>query len=106
MAQFLTDSTFADFVGSSAVPVLVDIYRDGCLPCRRVAPLLSKAGETYEGQLAIARINLDQNPGLTAQLAIEAAPTLVAFRNGVEIARHRGVIDRVGLEALIQTILN
>lgn len=105
MAQFLNEATFDPFVNGSAVPVLVDFYRDGCLPCRRVAPLLSKAGETYEDRLAVARVNMDQNAGLTGRFAIEAAPTLVVFRNGGEVARHRGVIDKNGLEVLLQSVL-
>lgn len=105
MAQFLTDATFFPFVCTSPLPVLVDFYKDGCVPCRRVVPLLSKAEEKYAEKLTIARVNITQNPALVEQYAIEAAPTLVVFQNGEEIARHRGVIDVAGLEALIQSAL-
>lgn len=100
MAQFLTDATFLPFVRTSPLPVLVDFYKDGCIPCRRVVPLLSRVEEKYA--LTIARVNITHNLALVEQYAIEAAPTLVVFQNGVEIARHRGVIDVAGLEALIQ----
>ncbi|MDO5546279.1 MAG: thioredoxin domain-containing protein [Eubacteriales bacterium] len=105
MAQFMTDSTLPAFVAASQLPVLVDFYKDGCVPCRRVAPLLSKAEEKYAEQLVIVRVNISQNPALVERYGIQAAPTIVAFRGGEEAARHRGVIDMPGLEALIQTII-
>lgn len=102
MAQFLTDATFLPFVRTSPLPVLVDFYKDGCIPCRRIVPLLSKAEEKYTEQLIIARVNITQNPALVEQYGVQAAPTVVAFRKGEEVARHRGVIDAAGLETLIQ----
>ncbi len=103
MAEHLNSETFAGYIEASALPVLVDFYRDGCVPCRRVAPLLSKAETAYAGKLAVARVNSVQNSDLAAQYDIQAAPTLVLFENGKEVVRHRGVIDRDGLEALIQS---
>ena len=106
VAEHLNGDTFAGYIQDSALPVLVDFYRDGCVPCRRVAPLLSKAEAAYEGKLAVVRVNSVQNVDLAAQYDIQAAPTLVLFDKGVEIARHRGVIDRDGLEALIQSAIH
>lgn len=105
MAQVLNDETFSAFVSASTVPVLVDFYRDGCVPCRRVAPLLSRAGEKYADRLAVVRVNIALSPGLVQQYAIEAAPTLAVFQNGEEVARHRGVIDAAGLETLIRSAI-
>ncbi len=102
MAEFLNQENFQPFIEASTLPVLVDFYKDGCIPCRRVAPLLSKAGEAYAGRLIVARVNLSQNPGLAAQYRIEAAPTLLLLKSGKEAARHRGIIDRAGLAALIE----
>ena len=106
MAEHLNGDTFAAYIEGSEKPVLVDFYRDGCVPCRRVAPLLSKAEAAYEGKLAVVRVNSLQNVDLAAQYDIQAAPTLVLFEDGKEIARHRGVIDRDGLEALIQNAVH
>ncbi len=105
MAEHLNDETFDSFVSQSASPVLVDFYRDGCLPCRRVAPLLSKAGTEYAGRLEIARVNVEQSPALSERHRIEAAPTLLLFRGGKEVGRHRGAIDRDTLKTLIESAL-
>lgn len=102
MAERLTEENFAAFLEKSASPVLVDFYRDGCVPCRRVSPLLSRAEKEYSGKLEIARVNIDQNPALVAQHQVEAAPTLLLFRDGEETGRRRGVIDKEELKALIE----
>lgn len=105
MAEHLNEETFDAFVTRSASPVLVDFYRDGCIPCRRVAPLLSKAGTEYAGRLEIARVNVDQNPALSEKFQIEAAPTLLLLRSGKEIGRHRGAIGMDALKAFIEAAL-
>ncbi|MGM9538898.1 MAG: thioredoxin family protein [Candidatus Onthomonas sp.] len=102
MAEHLNEDSFQAYLEASALPVLVDFYKDGCVPCRRVAPLVSKAEAEYEGQLAIARVNISTNPALAAREQIGAAPTLVLYWNGREKARHRGVINRDGLKTLIE----
>jgi thioredoxin 1 len=105
VATALNQDSFAAFVSQADKPVLVDFFRDGCLPCRRVAPLVSKAEAQYEDGLLVARVNMDQNKALAEELKIEAAPTLILFRGGQEVARHRGVIDRDGLTELLKNEL-
>ena len=98
VAEKLTEEFFGGFIAGSSLPVLVDFYQDGCVPCRRVAPLLSKAEAEYDGQIIVARVNLAQASELAEQYDIAAAPTLLLFEEGKEVARHRGVIDRDGLK--------
>lgn len=104
VAEKLNEEIFAGFIAGSTLPVLVDFYQDGCVPCRRVAPLLSKAETEYDGKITVARVNLAQNLELAEQYGIAAAPTLLLFRDGKEIARHRGVIDREGLKAFVEAV--
>lgn len=94
MAVTLSQETFADFIAQSSRPVLVDFFKEGCIPCRRVAPLVSKAEGEYAQRLTVARVNFGANPSLAAQYRIEAAPTLVLFKDGAETARQRGAVDR------------
>lgn len=105
MAEHLNEETFDAFIAQSASPVLVDFYRDGCVPCRRVAPLLSKAGTEYAGRLEIARVDVARSPALAERHQIEAAPTLLLLRGGEEVGRHRGAIDKDALKAFIEAVL-
>ena len=105
MAERLNQETFTPFVVGSTLPVLADFYQDGCIPCRRIAPLLSKAEAEYAGKVTVARVNLTQNAELAEQYQIAAAPTLILFRAGEEVARHRGIIDHDELKKLIESAL-
>jgi thioredoxin 1 len=102
MAEKLTAENFDDFIQKSDVPVLVDFYNDGCIPCRRIAPLISKAEAAYEGKIKFARVNAAVNPTLVEKYTIEAAPTLLLFQNGEERRRHRGAATAQQIEELIQ----
>ncbi len=105
MAETLNQDTFPAFLEDSTLPVLADFYRDGCVPCRRIAPLVSRAESEYAGQLAVVRVNTTANPQLTRQYDVQAAPTLILFSQGEEKARHRGVIDREGLRQFLSQVL-
>lgn len=105
MAEKLDGSAFEGYIRESAVPVLVDFYNDGCIPCRRIAPLISKAETEYNGRLNFARVNIAMNPDLTEQYAVAAAPTLILFRNGEEADRHRGAADAATLKQFIESNL-
>lgn len=94
MAQPLNEENFERFLTGSGVPVLVDFYRDGCVPCRRVAPLVSRAETDYEGRLVTAKVNIAQCPGLTGQFAVQAAPTLILMDGQRELTRLRGATDQ------------
>jgi thioredoxin 1 len=103
VAEKLTAENFDDFINQSDVPVLVDFYNDGCIPCRRIAPLISKAEAEYDGKIKFARVNSALNPDLVEKYTIEAAPTLILFNNGEEINRHRGVATAQQIEELLNT---
>lgn len=105
MAEKLDGSAFESYIRESAVPVLVDFYNDGCIPCRRIAPLISKAETEYNGRLNFARVNIAMNPDLTERYAVAAAPTLILFRNGEEADRHRGAADAETLKQFIESNL-
>jgi thioredoxin 1 len=101
VAEKLTTESFDAFIKESPVPVLVDFYNDGCIPCRRVAPLLSKAEEKYKGKISFARVNSIMNLDLTEKYFVEAAPTLILFKDGEEVKRHRGAATAEQIEDLI-----
>lgn len=106
MAEKLDSSNFDSFLENSSVPVLVDFYSDGCIPCRRIAPLISKAENEYDTKVKFAKVNIGMNPDLIAKYSIEAAPTLVVLNDGVEINRLVGAADADTLKNFIDSILN
>jgi thioredoxin 1 len=78
----LTDATFAEEVGASDVPVVVDFWAEWCAPCKMIAPILEEINAENDGKVRIAKVDVDANPGLARQFDVMSIPTLIVFKDG------------------------
>ena len=62
-------------------PVLVEFWAPWCTYCRRISAAYEKVAEQNEGKLAVAKVNIDDEPQLAEQEQIELVPTLVIYQN-------------------------
>ncbi|MEJ2143185.1 MAG: thioredoxin domain-containing protein [Gammaproteobacteria bacterium] len=74
---------------SYQTPVLVDFWADWCSPCIVIAPILTSVVEEYEGQVKLAKLEVDEgeNMKLAGKYQVRGFPTIILFRNGEEKAR-------------------
>lgn len=88
---------FDDVVKQSTVPVLVDLWAPWCGPCRAVAPALEKLAVERAGRLRIAKVNVDDEPEVSAQVGVQGIPTMLLYRGGNLIGRQVGALpaDRI-----------
>ena len=78
----LNDSTFDKFVESNKV-VMVDCWAAWCRPCLMLAPVVEELAEELAGKVGIAKLNVDDNPGISMRFGISAIPTMLVFKDGV-----------------------
>jgi thioredoxin 1 len=78
----LTQANFAREVIQSSTPVLVYFWAEWCSPCKTIAPFLDELADEYDGRVKIGKVNIDEQPELTAEYGVRAVPTLLLLRRG------------------------
>lgn len=65
------------FIYKGELPAIIDFYADWCGPCRRVAPIMEKLAEEYDGKLLVYKVNTDQERGLSAAFQVKSIPMVL-----------------------------
>ncbi len=84
---------------------LIDFWAEWCMPCRMAGPVIDELAEAYKGKLLVGKVNVDEEPALAEQFAVMSVPTVVILKDGQEVDRTVGFVNRETYEQLIEKYL-
>jgi thioredoxin 1 len=97
----LTDANFDEIIKSEK-PVLVDFWAEWCGPCKMIGPVVEELAGDYEGKAVVAKLNVDENPQVTARFGVRSIPTLLVFKNGQIVDKQVGAVPKSVLASKLQ----
>lgn len=75
---------------SAERPVMVDFWADWCAPCRALTPVLERVVQGFDGRIALAKVEVDENMRLAGHYKLRGFPTVLVFRDGTVVERFSG----------------
>lgn len=81
------DQNFSREVLQSDIPVLLDVWSDGCAPCKKLEPIIFDLARQYQGRIKVAEVHVDRAPRTLARLGVRGTPTVIYFKGGREHER-------------------
>ena len=97
----VTDATFDKLVEDESV-LVVDCWAPWCGPCRMVAPVIEELAKDYAGKVTFAKLNVDQNQGISMRYRIQSIPTMLFFKNGKLVDQKLGAMPKAMLQPIVE----
>ena len=94
--KIIDENQFEELVLKADKPVLVDFYTDWCGPCRVLSPTIEELAQDnkYKDKYYFYKVNVDYANNIAKEYNIMYIPTVIIFKDGTEITRSSGVVEK------------
>ena len=100
----LTEQNFDEALSRQQGVMMVDFWAEWCGPCRAISPVLEALAKESEGNVTVAKINVDENPGLAARYGIRSIPTILFMKQGKVADQVIGAVPRAKLKEKLDAL--
>lgn len=98
----VTTDTFRKDVIESDKPVIVDFWAEWCGPCKKLSPILEEVAEELDGQVIVAKVNVDEERNLGAMFQIMSIPNVLIFNHGEKVDEFVGLRSKDDIVAQVK----
>lgn len=101
----LNEQNFEKEVVESNIPVLVDFWAEWCGPCKSLGPVLHEIASEPGLKFKIAKVNVDDNPGIANKYSVMNIPTMILFKAGEEVDRLVGFMSKAKILSKMENVI-
>ena len=101
----VSDKTFNDEIVFAPVPVLLDCWAPWCGPCRTIGPIIDQLAKDFAGKVKFAKLNVDENPAISAKYNIMSIPTMLLFKDGKVVNSLVGALPKAEIENHLRLLI-
>ena len=103
--EVITENFMSDVIErSKEIPVIVDFWAPWCEPCKQLTPVIEKIVKEKNGNVILAKMNIDESPEVAQQLKIQSIPAVMAFSDGQPVDGFIGVQPEKNIAEFINKI--
>ena len=103
-ALHLTEQTFDETLSTHEGVMMVDFWAEWCGPCRAIAPVLDDLARESSGKVTLAKVNVDENPGLAARYGVRSIPTILLVKQGKVADQVVGAVPRAKIKEKLDAL--
>jgi thioredoxin 1 len=104
IALHLTEANFDTELGNHKEVLMVDFWAEWCAPCRAIAPTLEELARDSAGKVSLAKVNVDEHPGLAARYGVRSIPTILFIKGGAVVDQVIGAVPKAQLKKKLDAI--